>query len=464
MALCFRTIVRGTVNLLSCRDPQLVKTFCISGVVRYGKQQCITLKQSIQLVSIRHSATSALTACCSKKVGLLTRWIPQLKSSSILRFGTKSSKPQLNGSVRHQSGVAAEAQAAGPVIPPYAQKIVGGWLLGCCGMVVGAVVLGGVTRLTESGLSMTDWHLIKGMKPPRTKEEWQAEFDRYKQFPEYKYVHREITLSEFKWIWRMEYAHRMWGRTIGLAFIFPAAYFWKKGWLSKGMKPRVLIYGSLLLFQGLLGWYMVKSGLKEPQPTDMPRVSQYRLAAHLGSAFALYSLMLWGGMSQVLQYRPIASSKYLPLLRKCAHGTMALVFVTALSGAFVAGLDAGLVYNSFPKMADKWVPDDIMAIEPKYKNVFENPTTVQFDHRILGTTTVTAVAGLWLLARRVPLPARANLAVNCMLAMSAAQITLGICTLLYFVPTKLAAVHQSGSLTLLSIALWFAHEIRKVPK
>lgn len=344
------------------------------------------------------------------------------------------------------------------------EKIVGGWLLTCCGMTAGAVVIGGVTRLTESGLSMTDWHLIKGMKPPRSQEEWIAEFERYKQFPEFKYVHKDITLEDFKFIFGMEYAHRMWGRSIGLAFILPAVYFWKKGWISKAMKPRVVIFGSLLVFQGLLGWFMVKSGLEEPQPTDIPRVSQYRLAAHLGSAFVLYSLMLWSGLTHILKPQQILNSKNLPLLRKCAHGTMALIFTTALSGAFVAGLDAGLVYNSFPKMADRWIPSDIMNFSPKWKNIFENPTTVQFDHRILGVSTASAVTALWILARRVPLPARATLAMNCMLGMVAIQITLGISTLLLYVPTSLAAAHQSGSLTLLSIALWFAHELRKIPK
>ncbi|XP_071511026.1 heme A synthase COX15-like [Diadema antillarum] len=218
------------------------------------------------------------------------------------------------------------------------------------------------------------------------------------------------------------------------------------------------------LLSGLLGWFMVKSGLEEPAKHDIPRVSQYRLAAHLGSAFLLYSLMLWGGLTQVLKPLTIPSSKNLSLLRKCAHGSMAIIFTTALSGAFVAGLDAGLVYNSFPKMADKWIPEDVMAFDPKYKNIFENPTTVQFDHRILGTVTGLTITSLWLLARRVPLPSRARLAANCMVGMVGVQITLGICTLLYYVPTSLAAAHQSGSLTLLSLALWFAHELRRIPK
>ncbi|XP_780720.2 cytochrome c oxidase assembly protein COX15 homolog [Strongylocentrotus purpuratus] len=402
-----------------------------------------------------------------------SRCLQQQQKSATCRVGSLSLtrgglvqflKPKVHMVLKPSRVQTTVAATVANTISPRAEKIVGAWLLGCCGMIAGTVVLGGVTRLTESGLSMTDWHLIKGMRPPTTQEQWEAEFERYKQFPEYKYVHKGITLQQFKFIWTMEYSHRMWGRAIGLAFFIPAAIFWKKGWISKSLKPRLGIYGSLLVFQGLLGWFMVKSGLEEPAKHDIPRVSQYRLAAHLGSAFVLYSLMLWGGLSQILKPLTIANSKNLSLLRKCAHGSMAIIFTTAMSGAFVAGLDAGLVYNSFPKMADKWIPEDIMALDPKYKNVFENPTTVQFDHRILGTTTGATVAGLWLLARRVPLPSRARLAVNCMVGMVGVQITLGICTLLYFVPTSLAAAHQSGSLTLLSLALWFAHELRRIPK
>nr|XP_006824222.1 PREDICTED: cytochrome c oxidase assembly protein COX15 homolog [Saccoglossus kowalevskii] len=293
-------------------------------------------------------------------------------------------------------------------IPSYARKIVGGWLIICSGMVVGAVVLGGVTRLTESGLSMTDWNLIKGMKPPRSNEEWEAEFKKYQEYPEFKYLHHEMTLEEFKWIFYMEYSHRMWGRAIGLVFALPAMVFWNRGWLSKAMKPRVIIYGSLILFQGLLGWYMVKSGLEEPKTEDVPRVSQYRLASHLGSALLLYTLMLWSGLTHLMptQNVPAIASKSLPLLRKSAHFALAMIFTTALSGAFVAGLDAGLLYNSYPKMADKWIPDDILALSPTWRNFFENPTTVQFDHRLLGTTTATIVGLLWFYAKRVPLHPR----------------------------------------------------------
>ncbi|XP_028391243.1 cytochrome c oxidase assembly protein COX15 homolog [Dendronephthya gigantea] len=343
------------------------------------------------------------------------------------------------------------------------RKIIGYWLLGCSGMVYGAVMLGGVTRLTESGLSMVDWHLIKGMKPPRSQQEWEEEFKKYQNFPEYKYLNEGMTLSEFKRIFYMEYAHRMWGRSIGAVFFLPAVFFAYKGWVSKSLRPRLFIYGGLLAFQGLLGWYMVKSGLDEEKisKTQIPRVSQYRLAAHLGSAFALYSLMFWQALTHLVPAQQLANTKNLKRLRIYTHGALTLVFLTALSGAFVAGLDAGLVYNSFPKFADRWIPDDLMVMKPKIKNFFENATTVQFDHRILGMVTLSAVVGLWALARPVDLPRRARLAVNSTLAMAGVQVLLGISTLLYYVPVPLAALHQSGSLALLTFTLWFGHEIKK---
>ncbi|XP_015455381.1 cytochrome c oxidase assembly protein COX15 homolog isoform X1 [Pteropus alecto] len=274
-----------------------------------------------------------------------------------------------------------------------AEQMVGRWLLVCSGTVAGAVILGGVTRLTESGLSMVDWHLIKEMKPPTSQEEWEAEFQKYQQFPEFKILNHDMTLAEFKFIWYMEYSHRMWGRLVGLAYILPAAYFWRKGWLSRGMKGRVLALCGLVCFQGLLGWYMVKSGLEEkPDSHDIPRVSQYRLAAHLGSALVLYCASLWTSLSLLLPQHKLPETRQLLWLRRFAHGTAGLVFLTALSGAFVAGLDAGLVYNSFPKMGESWIPEDLFTFSPTLRNVFENPTMVQFDHRLL----VSLSGGYWL--------------------------------------------------------------------
>ncbi|XP_045883365.1 cytochrome c oxidase assembly protein COX15 homolog isoform X2 [Meles meles] len=305
-----------------------------------------------------------------------------------------------------------------------AERVVGRWLLVCSGTVAGAVILGGVTSLNH-----------------------------------------DMTLAEFKFIWYMEYSHRMWGRLVGLAYILPAAYFWRKGWLSRGMKGRVLALCGLVCFQGLLGWYMVKSGLEEkPDSHDIPRVSQYRLAAHLGSALVLYCASLWTSLSLLLPQHKLPETRQLLWLRRCAHGTAGLVFLTALSGAFVAGLDAGLVYNSFPKMGESWIPEDLFTFSPILKNVFENPTMVQFDHRILGITSVTAVTVLYFLSRRIPLPRRTKMAAATLLALAYTQVGLGISTLLMYVPTPLAATHQSGSLALLSVALWLMNELRRVPK
>ncbi|KAM8860012.1 heme A synthase COX15 [Spinachia spinachia] len=368
---------------------------------------------------------------------------------------------------RGQSTITVEAGASAPAAVPSAStnRILGRWLLGCSGLVVGAVVLGGVTRLTESGLSMVDWHLVREMRPPQSNAEWEAEFSKYQQFPEFKIMNHDMTLPEFKFIFYMEWGHRMWGRLVGLAYVLPTVYFWRKGYFTRSMKGKVLGLCGFVFFQGLLGWYMVKSGLEDkPESHDVPRVSQYRLSAHLGSALLLYCASLWTGLTMLLPAHKLAETKHITQLRRFAKGTGGLVFLTALSGAFVAGLDAGLVYNSFPKMGDRWIPDDLLAFSPALKNVFENPTTVQFDHRILGISSMTAMTGLYLFSRRMMLPRRAKIAISLLTAMAYGQVALGISTLLLYVPTPLAAVHQSGSVALLSLAIWVLAELRKMPK
>ncbi|KYN09885.1 Cytochrome c oxidase assembly protein COX15 like protein [Trachymyrmex cornetzi] len=347
-------------------------------------------------------------------------------------------------------------------------KIVGSWLLTCGGMVFIAVALGGITRLTESGLSMVTWKLL-GEKMPLNETQWLSEFKHYKQFPEYKIINHSMTLEEFKRIWWMEYLHRMWGRLIGAVFIIPATYFWYKGMLKRGMKTRVVALGSLIGLQGLMGWYMVKSGLEDRfiEPSDIPRVSQYRLAAHLGLALLLYTGFLYNALDHLIPAQKITTNfsdttianntlKALKRFKGLIHSTKGLVFITALSGAFVAGMDAGLIYNTFPKMADKWIPDDILAISPVLKNFTENPATVQFDHRILVYKGV--------LSRKHKLPNRGRKAVAAVLCAAYLQVLLGISTLLYHVPVTLAASHQSGSLILLSTIIWLCHELRYLGK
>uniref|UniRef100_UPI00358E68C5 heme A synthase COX15 isoform X2 n=1 Tax=Myxine glutinosa TaxID=7769 RepID=UPI00358E68C5 len=342
---------------------------------------------------------------------------------------------------------------------------VGWWLLGCAGMTLGAVVLGGVTRLTESGLSIVEWRPITGLLPPLSTEAWQEEFRKYKYFPEFQVMNKNMTLPEFQWIWYMEYAHRVWGRAVGLAYILPAVYFWARGRLSGPLGPRVVGLCGLVCFQGVLGWYMVRSGLNVPESSpDVPRVSHLRLAAHLGSALLLYSGSLAQGLALLLPPLNLTHSAALLKLKYFAKGTTALVFLTALSGALVAGLDAGLVYNSFPLMGEGLMPSDIAALSPPLRNLIDNPSTTQFQHRLLGVTTVGVTSALFLWSRRLPLPPRPRAAITCLALMAWAQASLGVATLLLYVPTALAASHQSGSVALLSFAIWLLTELRHVPK
>jgi len=416
----------------------------------------------IHNILIRSKCSVNLLNYTSKKVAFNNFKNPSRKFQNGLLRKAKS---------KSMSTIAIESQAKTILKIPNAEKarkFVGCWLLGCSGAVAGAVVIGGVTRLTKSGLSMTDWNLITGMKPPRSQEEWLDEFNRYKNYPEYKIMRSDMTLNEFKFIFYMEWFHRMYGRFVGLTFYIPAIYFWRKGYLSKEMKPRTILFGTLILSQGLLGWYMVKSGLHEltMSNSDKPRVSQYRLAAHLGLAFTVYSGLLYNALKHLLNENPLAYTKQLGRMKTFAHSSMALTFITALSGAFVAGLDAGLVYNSFPMFADRWIPSDIAALNPWWKNMFENPTTTQFNHRVLALTTFSAIIATYMLASPIALPWRAKMAANAMLGMSFVQVGLGISTLLLYVPTHLAASHQFGSLTLLSFLIWFNFELRsaKIPK
>ncbi|XP_011302894.1 cytochrome c oxidase assembly protein COX15 homolog isoform X2 [Fopius arisanus] len=289
-------------------------------------------------------------------------------------------------------------------------------------------------------------------------------------------MNHTMTLEEFKKIWWMEYVHRMWGRLIGAAFALPAAYFWYKGYLKPGMKSRVLALGSLIGAQGLMGWYMVKSGLEDrfEGPSDVPRVSQYRLATHLGLAFLLYAGFLYNALDHLLPAKPMPldwfgkkiltdhHTKALVNFKRMANWSKAFVFFTAISGAFVAGLDAGLIYNEFPRMGKRFIPNELLEMSPILKNFTENPTTVQFDHRILGITTLTLITIMAVKSRKVKLPGRASTAAFVVLGAGYLQVILGISTLLHHVPVILAASHQSGSMLLLSTAIWLCHELKHV--
>eukprot|EP00158_Paraphelidium_tribonemae_P002575 Partr_v1_DN25487_c0_g1_i1_m53774 putative Cytochrome C oxidase assembly protein len=356
---------------------------------------------------------------------------------------------------------------------PQTPRYVGWWMLATSTLVFGIVALGGITRLTESGLSMVDWSVV-GRLPPSTQAEWEEYFERYKQFPEYKVLNKGMTVDEFKNIFWLEYSHRMMGRVIGLFFAIPGLFFIASGRVkSSDAKKRILAITAMIGCQGLLGWYMVKSGLDDKLIEDrqVPRVSQYRLAAHLGSAFVIYLATLSTGWSilsgtSLALRSPKISAHLQPLgrFKSFSKAATVLIFITAISGAFVAGLDAGLIYNTFPKMADRWIPSDIAALSPAWRNIFENPATVQFDHRTLAMTTYGFVAALWLWSRRLPLSPRVKSAATITFAAANLQVALGISTLLWLVPVPLAAAHQSGSLALLTAATWLQHVLKTIPK
>ncbi|KAM2852020.1 hypothetical protein PS2_028058 [Malus domestica] len=264
---------------------------------------------------------------------------------------------------------------------PHAQKMVGIWLFGSAAWVFSMVILGGITRLTRSGLSMTDWKFT-GSLPPLSDEDWLLEFEKYKQSPEYKRVNRGMSIDDFKFIYWMEYAHRMWGRALGIMFALPFSYFLRKGYITLQLGARLSTLFALGAGQGLIGWWMVKSGLEEP-PSEyaQPRVSPYRLAAHLTSAFAIYCGLLWTGLSVIMPEPPAESLAWVrgaAKVKQLALPVSLLVGATAVSGAFVAGNDAGHAYNTFPKMGDTWIPEDVFEMKPLIRNFFENTSTVQF--------------------------------------------------------------------------------------
>jgi cytochrome c oxidase assembly protein subunit 15 len=332
------------------------------------------------------------------------------------------------------------------------QRVIGIWLVVVAGMVFAMVVLGGVTRLTESGLSMVEWRPVTGWLPPLSQEAWEQAFGAYQHFPEYQKVNAGMTLAAFKGIYWLEYLHRLWGRLIGVAFALPFLFFLAKGWIDRGLAWR--LFGMFVLggLQGVLGWYMVKSGL-----VDRPDVSPYRLAAHLGLALVIYGYILLVAFGLLAPPRDAAPA--LPAPTRGAIAVAGLVLVTALAGGFVAGLDAGFAYNTFPLMDGELVPRHLFAATPMWRSFFEDVTTVQFTHRVLAMLTVLAVLVLrWSLRGRHP-AAGARRAADLLTAWVFVQFALGVATLLSIVAVPLAAAHQASAIVLWTLALWTVFEL-----
>ncbi len=326
------------------------------------------------------------------------------------------------------------------------------WLLACAGIVFAMAVIGAITRLTGSGLSMVEWRPLIGAVPPLSEAEWQRVFDLYRETPEYQKINAGMDLAAFKEIFFWEWFHRLWGRSIGLVFALPFAWFWLTGRVSRPLLPRLI--GLLVLggLQGLLGWFMVRSGL-----VDRPSVSHYRLAAHLGLAVLIYGLLVWQAWALLARAAPVVA----PALRRHAIIATVLVSVTMLWGAFVAGLDAGLAYNTFPLMDGRLLPPEAWSLIPVWLNPLDNTALVQFLHRWLAIGTAGVILALWLRARDAEPPLRAACGIAA--AIAVLQVLLGIATLLAQVPVALGAAHQAGALILLTALLWCVYVTRRNP-
>ena len=350
-------------------------------------------------------------------------------------------------------------------------RAVARWLAAFAAMVFIMILVGGATRLTESGLSITEWKPVTGVLPPLDEAQWSAEFAKYRQIPQYRQLNAGMSLAAFKRIYLWEYGHRLAARLVGLAFVIPFVLFMLRGRIPPHMRGRVVSLLALLLLQAAMGWWMVTSGL-----TARTEVSQYRLAAHLLTAFVLLGLTVWtaaevwegtllgpslprpwtGVAPSLPRPRPGAAPS-LPRARAWLLPSLAaLVFLTSGAGALVAGLRAGRIYNTFPLMGDRLVAAGYGQLAPAWRNAFENPVAVQFNHRVLATLTFLAVVGAWFMLRR---SANAALRTRMHLVLAAAllQFALGIATLLLAVPVTLGVAHQGGAALLLVAVLLAWH-------
>lgn len=343
-----------------------------------------------------------------------------------------------------------QAQATAPDT-----RAIGLWLLLCCAMVLAMAVIGAVTRLTESGLSIMEWAPLMGALPPLSDAEWLRLFMLYQQTPEYQEINAGMTLAGFKTIFWWEYVHRLWGRLIGLVFALPLLWFLIRRRIPAGLAPHLLTLLALGALQGALGWYMVASGFAGR--TD---VSQYRLVAHLSLALVIYGYLVWTAL-RVLAPQPIPNRDPRGrALRRALVGFLALIFLTILAGGFVAGLNAGLIYNTFPLMDGRWVPEGYGALEPFVLNAFETVAAVQFNHRVLAVLTVAAALGLWLWGSRLDLDPRTQRSLGIVALTALAQVALGIATLLLVVPIWLGALHQAGAFALATAGLFALYNLR----
>jgi len=328
------------------------------------------------------------------------------------------------------------------------------WLLTGCILIFIMVVVGGITRLTHSGLSISNYKLISGVIPPMNDIEWQEAFDLYKQYPEFQKLNNHFNLQDFKDIYFWEWFHRVIGRFIGLVFLLPFLYFLLTKQLSKSTIKKSIILLGLGAFQGFMGWYMVKSGL-----VDNPDVSHYRLAAHLTTAFVTFAYTFWVALDLIYPVNKDINKEFRDFIRFA----LVVLLIQIIYGAFVAGLDAGFIHNHWPMMSEGKFMHETVFIEqqPWYKNFFEGKSGVQFAHRILAYIVVFFVIAIWQKSKKMTLTSLQSNGILSLLIVVGIQFLLGVFTILYQVPVWLGVAHQVGAFILLSSMIFTLHRFTK---
>ena len=327
------------------------------------------------------------------------------------------------------------------------------WLLTGWVLLFIMVVIGSITRLTDSGLSISDYKLITGTIPPLNEAEWQQAFDLYQQYPEFQKLHSHFTLSDFKGIYFWEWLHRVMGRLIGLVFIIPFLYFLATKQLTSKTIKKSLVLLFMGGFQGFLGWYMVKSGL-----VDMPNVSHFRLAAHLTTAFLTFAATLWVALDLIFAQKKAVNKNFRNLI---IFGYVMLL-IQIIYGGFVAGLKAGLLHNHWPFMNEgKFIHESAYAIEPLYLNFIENPSGIQFFHRTFAYAVVIIIAVIWYRAKQMVLTKWQDKSISSLFVLVGVQFLLGVLTIMYGVPLWLGVAHQIGAFFLLSAMTFALHRFSR---
>ncbi len=323
------------------------------------------------------------------------------------------------------------------------------WLLSGCFLIYAMVVIGGITRLTGSGLSITEWKIVTGTIPPLSQEAWEKEFDAYKQIPQYKLLNSDFQLSDFKKIFFWEYLHRLIGRIIGFVFLIPFFWFWWKKKFPEGFMKKALVLFALGGLQGFIGWFMVSSGLSENV-----YVSHYRLAIHLISAFTVFGFTFWYALDVASPPTPLPKERG---VKKLSILLFSVIILQIIYGAFVAGLKAGYAYPTWPKMGSEWFPSDITSLEPIWRNFLEGHAGVQFVHRYIAYVLVALVGFLFYRSRKFPVANGQRKIIDVLAIIISAQFTLGVITLLYTVPITIAVLHQTGAFLLFATTLLLIH-------